>query len=213
MGALTADRPKPMVEVAGRPLIDHALDLRAAVQPVKTVVNLHYKAEMLRDHLADADVTLSDETDLLRETGGGLRHALPLLGSGPVFTLNSDAVWAGANPLAALQAAWDPDRMDALMAVLTPQNALGHKGEGWAFDIAPDGRLSLGGTLIYSGVQIIKTTGLAAIKDEVFSLKVLWERMLEDGRLYGLLIDPQWCDVGHPASIPLAEAMLRGTDV
>ena len=104
MGALTAHRPKPLVEVAGRPLIDHALDLAREAAVPRVVANLHYRGEMIRDHLAGSPVLFSDETDRILETGGGLRQALPLLGPGPVYTLNSDAVWTGANPLTTLSA-------------------------------------------------------------------------------------------------------------
>jgi MurNAc alpha-1-phosphate uridylyltransferase len=100
MGALTRDRPKPLVEVAGRALIDHALDLVAGYAPPRTVVNLHYRAGQLAAHLSGRGVALSHETPYILDTGGGLRAALPLLGDGPVLTMNSDAVWRGPNPLA-----------------------------------------------------------------------------------------------------------------
>ena len=122
MGSLTANRPKPLIPVAGRALIDHALDLVKEAGPACTVVNLHYRAEMLRQHLSGEDLLFSEEAELL-ETGGGLRHALPLLGTDPVFTLNSDAIWSGPNPLKLLQEHWDPDRMDGLMLCLDTRNA------------------------------------------------------------------------------------------
>lgn len=209
MGALTAARPKPLIEVAGRPLIDHALALADAAGVARKVVNLHYLPQMLADHLAGrGDVLLSVEAPRILETGGGLRQALPLLGPGPVFTLNTDAVWTGANPLAALRAAWDPARMDALLLLLPPEAARGHAGPG---DFLRDGagRLGRGPGLVYSGAQIIDPAGLATMPEGPFSLNLLWDRIAAGGRLHGILHRGGWCDVGRPESIPLAEALLR----
>ncbi len=207
MGTLTAARPKPMIEVGGRPLIDHALDLARGVAPSRVVVNTHYLGAQIRDHLAGQDVILSDEADLLRETGGGLRHALPLLGPGPVFTLNSDAVWRGRNPLRCLAAAWDPARMEALLLLLPREAALGHRGAG-DFRLTPDGRLTRGPGLVYSGAQILRTEGLASIPEEVFSMNMVWDKMAARGGLYGIAYDGTWCDVGRPENLPLAESLV-----
>lgn len=208
MGALTATRPKPLLDVAGKPLIDHALDEAFSFGLDTIVANLHYLPDQLEQHLASKGVIPSHEPDLL-DTGGGLRKALPLLGEGPVFTLNSDAVWTGANPLTELAAAWDPDRMDALLLLIPRETATGHSGPG---DFIPgaDGRLARGPGLVYSGAQIIKTEGLNDIEDEVFSLNLLWNRMLEAGRLFGISHAGGWCDVGHPGGIAAAEALLAG---
>lgn len=203
MGALTADRPKPLIPVAGRPLIDHALALTGAR---RVVANTHYLPDQMAAHLTPRGVQISHE-DRILETGGGLRAALPQLGNGPVFTLNSDAVWTGPNPLDALEAAWDPTRMDALLMLIPRENARGHLGKG---DFLPDtdGRLSRGPGLIYSGAQIVKTDLLHKIKDEVFSLNLLWNHMMEAHRLFGIAHTGNWCDVGHPDGIGVAEAML-----
>ena len=212
MGQLTADRPKPLIPVAGRPLMDHALDLVSDAGIARSVVNLHYKADVLAAHLNGRGVSLSHETPDILETGGGLRKALPLLGDGPVFTLNTDAVWHGPNPLTLARAAWDPDRMDALLVCIEPEMAVGHVGRG---DFVPDaqGRLTRGPGLIYGGAQIIKTGGLADITETAFSLNLLWDRMLAEGRLFGLTYPGQWCDVGHPAGIAMAETMIGYRDV
>lgn len=203
MGALTATTPKPLIPVAGRPLIDHALGL---TNGLRVVANTHYLPEQMRAYLSPKGVTLSHEPQIL-ETGGGLRAALPLLGDGPVFTLNSDAVWTGPNPLTALAAAWDPARMDALLMLIPRDHACGHTGQG---DFLPDanGRLSRGPGLIYSGAQIVKTELLHEIEDEVFSLNLLWNQMIAAGRLYGIAHAGSWCDVGRPEGIAAAEAML-----
>jgi N-acetyl-alpha-D-muramate 1-phosphate uridylyltransferase len=209
MGALTADRPKPLVEVAGRPLIDHALDLveDAGVAPV--VVNLHYRGVQLERHLEGRDVVLSWERDRILETGGGLRKALPLLGKGAVFTLNSDAVWKGPNPLVQLEAAWDETRMDGLLLVAPSGDAQTHPGRA-DFSMATDGRLARSDKgVVYLGAQLLRTEGLFQVREEAFSLNVLWDRMIATGRLFGLQHRGSWCDVGRAENIPDAEAMLR----
>lgn len=205
MGALTADRPKPLIEVAGRPLIDHALALAEGCDPV--VVNTHYHGAQLAAHLDGRGVRLSPEADLL-DTGGGLKAALPLLGAGPVFTLNSDAVWTGPNPLATLATAWTQG-MEALLLLVPRAQAVGRQGSG-DFAQAPDGRLTFGGDLVYTGAQILHTAAVAAESATVFSLHRIWEGMAARGTLYGTLHPGGWADVGHPAGIGAAEAMLAG---
>ena len=208
MGALTQDRPKPLIPVSGRPLIDRALDLARDVHAEPIVANLHYKSQMLARHLAPKGVLLSDEQPTVLETGGGLRAALPLLGDGPVFTLNPDAVWVGPNPLRLLLKAWVPDQMDALLMCVPTGHARGYQGVG---DFVADdiGRISRGAGLVYGGAQIIRTTGLHDIKQTAFSLNLLWDQMLTQGRMYALNYPGQWCDVGHPKGIKLAESMLE----
>lgn len=211
MGALTADRPKPLVEVAGRPLIDHALALADAAGVTRIVANTHYLPGQIAAHLAPRGIPLSHEPERL-ETGGGLKAALPLLGPGPVFTLNTDAVWTGANPLLELAAAWDPARMDALTLVVPQENALGHPGLG-DFLLDTEGRITRGRGPIYAGVQIIKPEFVAAVPDAVFSMNRVWDSLIATGRCFGAVHDGLWCDVGRPEGIALAEAMLAGADV
>lgn len=206
MAPLTRDRPKPLIPVAGRPLLDHALTIAHEAAP-RVVVNTHYLGDMIAAHLAGRDITLSPEPDRILDTGGGLRAALPHLGPGPVFTLNSDAVWKGDNPLLTLAAAWDGSRMEGLLLLLDRDRAIGHAGPD---DFATDaqGRITRGPGSIYSGAQIIRTDDLAAIPDPVFSLNLLWDRMIARGTLFGLRYPGLWCDVGRPESLPLAEALL-----
>ncbi len=205
MGALTKDRPKPLIKVAGRTLLDHALDLTSGIGT--KVVNAHYYADQIRAHLAGRNIEVSVEAPDILDTGGGLRHALPLLGSGPVFTLNTDAVWSGPNPLQLLQTSWAPDRMDALLLCVPVVRAIGRLGAG-DFSLQDDGKLSRKGELVYSGAQIVKTDLLHDISEPAFSLNLLWNRMAEAGRLHGLPYPGQWCDVGHPEGITLAEGLL-----
>lgn len=200
MGALTADRPKPLLAVAGRPLIDHALALAEEAGADPVVVNLHHHAALLRAHLAGRRVRLSEEPELL-ETGGGLKAALPLLGHGPVLTLNSDAAWRGPNPLALLRDAWRPG-MGALLVLIPPGRARAH-GAG-DFTLRPDGTLAWGGPWTYAGAQVIGTGPLAAMTG-AFGMRRLWDA---HGTLHGLPYPGEWCDVGTPEGIAEAERML-----
>lgn len=204
MAPLTNTRPKPMVKVAGRPLLDHALDW---CDGLRCVVNTHYFADQIADHLAGTGVLISDESKQLLETGGGLKHALPLLESNPVFTMNTDAVWRGSNPVQMLAKAWRPD-MEALLLMIPRATAIGHTGAG-DFDLTANGHLSRGTDFVYSGVQIIRTDRLVEVEDDAFSMWSLWSGMLDRESMFGAIYDGAWCDVGRPDSIPVAEAMLE----
>ncbi|MGS4945744.1 nucleotidyltransferase family protein [Meridianimarinicoccus sp. RP-17] len=208
MGALTADRPKPLIPVGGRALLDHALALVDGAGVTTRVVNAHYKADQIAAHLAGTNAALSVERPDILDTGGGLRAALPLLGPGPVFTLNTDAVWTGPNPLIALRKAWAPARMGSLLLLVPADRAHGHDGGG-DFALAPDGRIERGGDLVYTGAQIVDPAGLGSIRQTAFSLNRLWDRIAADGRLFGAVHKGGWCDVGHPEGIHAAEAMLN----
>lgn len=207
MAPLTDTTPKPMIPVAGRPLLDHALALARAGGARRIVVNTHHLGDQIAAHLAGSDVAISDERDALLETGGGLKKALPLIGDSPVLTLNPDVVWAGPNPVAALRAAWRGD-MDALLMLVPADRAEGRIGGG-DFALDAEGRITRGGRFVYTGAQIIRTDGLAAIPDAVFSLNLLWDRMIADGRAFGIVHAGRWCDVGRPDCIALAEALLH----
>lgn len=212
MGALTADRPKPLIPVAGLPLIDHALALADGAGVTHITANLHYLGDQIATHLAHRNTSFSWERDMILETGGGLRAALPLLGEGPVLTLNTDAVWTGQNPLGQLLTAWDGAKMDSLLLLLSAENALGHSGKG-DFLLEADGRISRANGqsgAVYLGAQILKPEGLSAISEPVFSLNRLWDQHIAQGRAYGLIHQGGWCDVGRPESIPLAESLLNG---
>lgn len=213
MRPLTDTCPKPLIPVAGRTLLDRALDLGRAAGAGPVVVNTHYLGDRIAAHLAGGDVAISDEPGTILDTGGGLRQALPLLGrngenGGPVMTLNPDVVWTGPNPLAALDAAWRDD-MDALLMLVPLDRATGRQGAG-DFALGADGRISRRGDHVYGGAQIIRTDRLAEIPDRVFSLNRLWDLLIANGRAFGITHPGGWCDVGYPQAIPLAERMLHG---
>lgn len=210
MRPLTDDRPKPLVTVAGRALIDHALAL--VPDGLRVVANSHYRATQLAAHLAGRGIAISHEPVLL-DTGGGLAAALPLLDADPIYTLNTDAVWTGPGPLATLAAAWDAARMDALLLVVPQDRATGHAGAG-DFRLHPDGRLQRGPGVaadrVYTGAQILTPRLIEPDDGAVFSNNLLWNRAAARGRLFGVVHPGGWCDVGRPDSIPLAEALLHG---
>lgn len=206
MGPLVADRPKPLVSIAGQTLLDRTITLADIPQIERRVVNVHYKAEMIRDHLDGRGIEISDETDLLRETGGGLRHALPLLGNGSVFTMNTDAIWSGTNPVSQLLGAWRPD-MGALLMLVPRAQVKGHKGPG-DFQLQNDGRLKRGPGDVYSGLQIIHPEILNDVSETCFSMNIVWDKLMKSGSLYGTQYTGEWCDVGQPESIPIATQML-----
>ena len=217
MGALTRARPKPMLPVAGRPLLDHALDRAAEGGATRFVVNVHWFAEQIRDHLAGRpDVALSDETDALLETGGGLVRALPLLGAAPVFALNSDAVWTGPAPLPALTAAWDPARMDALLLMVRRERAAAYTRAGDFFLEDAGGAMRPvrrgerpAAPYVYTGAQILSPALIAEFEETRFSANLIWDRAAARGRLFAAEHVGGWVDVGTPEGLGVAERMLE----
>ena len=207
------DLPKPLIRVCGIPLIDYALrEVDAAGIPTR-VVNLHYKPEQLTEHLASRnDIKVSLESSELLDTGGGLLNALPLLDGEIVFTMNTDSLWSGGNPFKQLEAAWDPERMDALLLLVPKSKATGHTGLG-DFKVLDDGRLERcpEGEVgpIYTGAQIIRTERLAEIGEKAFSLVRVWEKFHCEGRLFGLLHTGGWVDAGTPFGLARAEDFAR----
>lgn len=211
MGALTADRPKPLIEVAGRALIDHALDHARAAGAGPVAVNGHYRAAQLAAHLARRPgVHFLHETPAILDSGGGVRNALSVLGRAPLWVLNADAVWTGPNPLTQLARAWDPARMDALLLLTPPDRAVGRTGGG---DYAMDGEARLrrdqpGGAYVFTGASIIDPACFGGWPEGPFSLRDIWDALERRGRLFGTVHGGGWADVGHPGGIALAEAML-----
>ncbi|MBF9036801.1 NTP transferase domain-containing protein [Rhodobacterales bacterium HKCCE2091] len=210
MAPLTDDRPKPLVEVAGRPLIDHALAVARGGECGPIAVNGHYRADQLARHLSGApDVTFLHETPDILDSGGGVRNALPVLGPGPLVTLNADAVWTGPNPIRTLRAAWDPARMDGLLLLVPLERAVARQGGG-DFALGADGRIAPDTAgHVYTGAQILGAGVVGRRPEGPFPMREIWRDLLATGRLFGCLHPGGWADVGHPGGIAEAEHMLE----
>jgi MurNAc alpha-1-phosphate uridylyltransferase len=217
MRPLTDDKPKPLVEVAGRTLIDHALDRLVAAGVKMAVVNVHYMAQMIVDHLAnrhDIEIVFSEESDALLGTGGGVVKALPHFKGDPFFIMNSDTVWLEGigHALDRMIARWDPDMMDALLLMASMTTALGFEGPG-DFNMAADGRLSRVGEMrlspfAYPGVQIAHPRLFGRAPQGGFSTNRMWDIAIESNRLYGVRLDGVWIHVGTPEAVAEAEDFL-----
>jgi len=219
MRPLTATRPKPLVEVAGKTLLDHSLDRLKAAGVRKAVVNVHYLADALEAHLKNRvegiEIAVSDERAQLLETGGGLVHALPLIDSDPFLVVNSDNLWVDgpADTLRLLASAWDAERMDALLLLVPCARAYCHKGQG-DFHMDAGGRLrrrrpGAVAPFVFTGLQMVSKRLLEGeMPAGPFSTNLLWDRAIEAGRLYGVAHEGLWFDIGAPPNIRKAEEIL-----
>lgn len=220
MRPITDTRPKPLVHVGGRALIDHALARLTEAGIRRAVVNVHYLGDQVVDHLADRTdlaITISDEREIPAplETGGGIKRALPLLG--PTFAvMNSDSLWTegATSNLGRMLTEWRPGEMDTLL-LLAARESLGYDGAG-DFEMAGDGRLARrapGGTapLVYAGVAILRRDLFDDTPQGAFSLNLLFDRAIAAGRLYGVRLDGEWLHVGTPEAIRDAEERLAAS--
>lgn len=218
MRPLTATRPKPLVEVAGRTLLDRALDhLRTAGIP-RAVVNAHYFADQIVAHLkgqpAGLDLQLSDERDVLLETGGGVTKALPLIDCDPFYVVNSDNLWVDGSidTLRQLAQRWDPAEMDVLLLLVPLARATGYDGRG-DFHMDPAGQVRKRGEhriapYVFSGVQLLSKSLFAGEPVEPFSMWRVWDRAFAAGRVFGLVHQGLWFHVGTPQAVTETEALL-----
>ena len=218
MRPLTATRPKPLVEVAGKPLIDHVLDRLRAAGVRRVVVNVHYLADSVEAHLAQRagglEVAISDERGLLLETGGGLVKAAPMIGSDPFLVVNSDNFWVDgpSDALRLLASDWDDSKMDALLLLVPLARAGNHRGSG-DFHLDRAGRVRRRGRskvapYVFTGIQMVSKRLLRDAPDGPFSTNILWDRAIAEGRCFGSVHHGLWFDVGTPASIPATEKAL-----
>ncbi len=219
MRPLTATRPKPLVEVAGKALIDHVLDRLRSAGVGKIVVNVHYLADALEAHLKarakDFDVQISDERGLLLETGGGMIRAEPMIAADPFLVINSDNYWVDgpSDALRLLASLWREDDMDALLLLVPQPRAGNHHGQG-DFHMKADGRLARRGRskvapFVFTGIQLVSKRLLRDAPDGPFSTNILWDRAIAEGRCFGAVHQGLWFDVGNPAAIKATERALE----
>lgn len=217
MRPLTATRPKPLIPVAGKTLLDHTLDHLRAAGVKRAVVNVHYLADTLEAHLRSVvglEIAVSDERVELLETGGGLMKARPLLGDAPIYVVNSDNYWLDGpvDALSLLAARWNPAEMDVLLLVVPLARAHCHRGQG-DFHLAADGRIAgrrrhgRMAPFVYIGVQILNPAVLVDAPEGPFSTMLFWERAIAAGRAYAVVHQGLWVDVGTPEAIARAEAL------
>ncbi len=220
MRPLTLTMPKPMVPLAGKPLIGHVFDRLTQAGVETAIVNVHYLPEQIeafvqnrKDQLPKA--IISDERGVLLNTGGGVVRALPLLGPGPFFIHNADTVWSegAANTLKRMLRKWDSARMDALMLLAPLVTSIGYGGRG-DFTMAPDGRLTRRAErevvpFAFAGVSLCDARMFEGAPDGAFSLNLLWDHALACGRLYGIRLDGRWMHVGTPEALAEAETLFE----
>ena len=219
MRPLTDNLPKPMVAVNGRPLIDYTFEKLRLAGVQNAVVNVHYLPDMMTGYLGAGvealNIAISDERDLLLETGGGLVKAQPMISAEPFYAINSDAIWTDGkvDALSRLASAWDGDHMDALLLVVPRAQAHHHRGVG-DFSLDDDQRLirrgdAIAAPLVYTGIQLLSHALLRDPPKGPFSTNILWNRAISEGRLFGLEHTGEWFDIGSPEAIAPTEAALN----
>jgi MurNAc alpha-1-phosphate uridylyltransferase len=221
MRPLTEKTPKPLIEVGGKPLIDWGLDSLERAGVAEAIVNIHHLPDQMHAHLikrAVPRIVISDETERLLESGGGIVKALPLLGREPFFVLNADTFWVddGAPSLSGLALAWDGARMDILLMLAAMGKATGHSGRS-DFLLGTDGRLARSGGdpagLIYAGAAIVHPRIFAGAEAEPHSLNRYFDLAAAEGGLFGWRMHGRWITVGTPEAIPAAEAAVAAASV
>lgn len=220
MKPLTDAKPKPLVEVAGKTLIDRVLDKLASAGVERAVVNTHHFADLLIAHVVKRKspaIEISDERDALLDTGGGIARALPRLGAAPFFSVNSDSIWIdGAKPnLSRLAEAFVPERMDAILLLAPVAGATGYSGPG-DFSMTADGALTRRREaeivpFVYAGAAVLSPAMFDDAPRGAFSLTKLFARSEAAGRLFGFRIDGLWMHVGTPGAVQQAEDVIRRT--
>ena len=219
MRPLTATRPKPLIEVAGRALIDHVLERLKSAGVEKIVVNVHYLPGSIEAHLASKDhgldFQISDERSVLLETGGGMVKAAPMIDADPFLVVNSDNLWVDgpADTLKLLASHWDSERMDALLLLVPHARAQNHRGIG-DFHMDRAGRLrrrekARVAPFVFTGIQMVSKALLEGAPEGPFSTNILWDRAMEAGRCFGVVHQGLWFDVGTPKAIGETEAFLQ----
>jgi MurNAc alpha-1-phosphate uridylyltransferase len=217
MRPLTSTKPKPLVPLAGKPLIDHVLDRLADAGVGTAILNVHYLPEQIEAHVENRrgrppETLISDERGVLLDTGGGVKKALPLLGPGPFFIHNADSVWSegATSALSRMLRDWDPAAMDCLLLLAPVATSIGYAARG-DFNMDQDGRLARRGAnemvpFAFAGVSLCDERLFENAPEGRFSLNLLWDKALAEDRLYGMRLDGRWMHVGTPAALADAEA-------
>ncbi len=210
MRPLTDTLPKPLIPVAGKTMLARAFEHLHAVGISNIVVNTHYLAPLIKK--AVPSETLISYEDVLYDTGGGIKKALPLLGEGAFFTLNGDSVWTGSESLTAMDQLWDEDKMDALLLLIPRKKAHGYSGAG-DFFLSPENKLSrretaLEAPYVYGGIQLISPHLFEDFPIEPFSLNVIWDQALQKGRLFGYVHQGEWFHISTPEDLKQYEPMV-----
>ncbi|HET7335675.1 MAG TPA: nucleotidyltransferase family protein [Rhizomicrobium sp.] len=218
MRPLTNDLPKPLVKVRGKALLDHVIDRLVANGVTLIVVNAHYKAQMIKDHVAsrtDVEIRVSDESDALLDSGGGIAKALPHFEGEPFFHCNADTVWAEgtSSALDHMQACWNADKMDALMLLAATVNTVCYDGLG-DFTMDADGHIARPeegyvAPFVWMSVEILHPRLFAGVKPGKFSINPLWDKAIEKNRLFGVRLDGVWMHIDRPEAVKESEAFLN----
>ncbi len=215
MRPLTERTPKPLIKVAGKPLIEHVMERLAAAGVKHVVANVHYLPDQIEDYLGShahgLDIAISDERDLLLETGGGLVKAAPLINCDPFLAVNSDNLWIDGpvDTVKLLASHWDDERMDALLLLVPQARAFNHRGQG-DFHMTRTGRLRRRqqkrvAPFVFTGVQMLSKRLLRDAPGGPFSTNILWDRAIDEGRCFGAVHQGLWFDVGTPGAIARTE--------
>ncbi|MQW89650.1 nucleotidyltransferase family protein [Sinorhizobium saheli] len=218
---ITNTLPKPLVSIAGKPMIDYVLDLLAAAGVTKAAVNVHHFADQMEAYLSRREaprIVFSDERDALMNSGGGLAKGLKLLDDGPVLVMNADLFWVGEKAeepsnLQRLADYFDPERMDMALLCVRLEDTTGHNGKK-DFSLSEDGRLrryeeGMDNPIVYAGATALHSRLFADAPGDAFNLNIYFDRAIARGRLFGLMLDGHWMTVGTPEAIPEAEAVIR----
>jgi N-acetyl-alpha-D-muramate 1-phosphate uridylyltransferase len=217
MRPLTDRIPKPLVTLAGRTLLDHVLDRIAEAGIERAVVNVHHFAGQIEAHLmtrTSPKITISDESEAILETGGGVKKALPQFGGRPFLVHNSDSVWLESHAnLRSLLSAWAPGQMSALLLLARRDSSIGYEARG---DFHLDGLARLKRKVageeapyIYAGVAILKPQLFEGIAERAFSLNAIFDRAISENGLYGAVLEGTWMHVGTPEALIEAESHLN----
>jgi MurNAc alpha-1-phosphate uridylyltransferase len=217
MRPLTNTTPKPLVKVKGKALIDHVIDRLVAAGVTTIVVNVHYMGDQIVSHLSarkDAQFIISDETDTLLDSGGGILKALHHFNGEPFFHANADTVWVegASHALPRLLEAWEPERMDALMLLASTVTTVCYDGRGdFMMDAdgrltrVPEGRVS---PFVWMSMEILHPRLFDGVTETKFSINPLWNKAIAKGRLFGQRLDGVWMHIDRPDAVTASEEFL-----